>query len=64
MNTPSYFNLEDRYSGEKIAFLVGNEQKFELWRYIGSRVILSGEEFLDDRWKRTPIIKIETLDLP
>ena len=64
VNTPSYFNLEDRYSGEKIAFLVGNEQKFELWRYIGSRVILSGEEFLDDRWKRTPIIKIETLDLP
>ena len=64
LNTPSYFNLEDRYSGEKIAFLVGNEQKFELWRYIGSRVILSGEEFLDDRWKRTPIIKIETLDLP
>ena len=64
VNTPSYFNLEDRYSGEKIAFLIVNEQKFELWRYIGSRVILSGEEFLDDRWKRTPIIKIETLDLP
>lgn len=64
VNTPSYFNLEDRYSGEKIAFLVANEQKFELWRYIGSRVILSGEEFLDDRWKRTPIIKVETLDLP
>ena len=64
VNTPSYFNLEDRYSGEKIAFLIVNEQKIELWRYIGSRVILSGEEFLDDRWKRTPIIKIETLDLP
>lgn len=64
VNTPSYFNLEDRYSGEKIAFLIANEEKFELWRYIGSRVILGGEEFLDDRWKRTPIIKIETLDLP
>lgn len=64
VNTPSYFNLEDRYTGEKIAFLVANEQKFELWRYVGSRVIISGEEFLDDRWKRVPIIKIETLDLP
>ena len=64
VNTPSYFNLVDRYSGEKIAFLIVNGQKIELWRYIGFRVILSGEEFLDDRWKRTPIIKIETLDLP
>lgn len=64
VNTPSYFSLEDRYSAEKIAFLIANEQKFELWRYVGSRVIISGEEFLDDRWKRVPIIKIETLDLP
>jgi uncharacterized protein YraI len=64
INTPSYFSLDDRETGNKIAFLVANAQNFDLHRYIGSRVVISGEEFLDDRWKRTPILKVETLDLP
>ncbi len=64
INTPSYFSLEDRETGNKIAFLVANAQKFDLSRHIGMRVVISGEEFLDERWKRTPILKVETLDLP
>ena len=35
----------------------------DLEPYVGRRVIVTGEEFMDKRWKKTPVIEIEDIDL-
>jgi hypothetical protein len=30
--------------------------------YYGARVMVKGEEMMDERWRKTPVISIETLE--
>ncbi len=39
------------------------EPMHDLREYVGRRVVLTGEEFIDKRWKATPVLEFETIDL-
>jgi hypothetical protein len=36
-------------------------RELDLSRYKGLRIIVTGEESLDERWRSTPIITIQTI---
>lgn len=64
INTPGYFRLEDRYQRRLINYLFVSNPELDLAPFAGSLVVVRGEEFLDDRWPRTPVIEVEHVALP
>jgi uncharacterized protein YgiM (DUF1202 family) len=64
INTPGYFQLVDKYHGRLINYLYVSNPELDLGPFVGSVVIVRGEEYLDDRWKRTPVIEVEHATLP
>ena len=77
IQAPTYFELEGIDNKKVINYLHSPEEqqmdektkkmksvpKFDLNEYVGRRVMISGEEFIDRRWKATPVIEIQTIDL-
>lgn len=77
IQAPTYYELESIESGKLINYVhspetlqeVPNSRKpqavpdIDLEPYVGRRVIVTGEEFMDKRWKRTPVIEIEKIEL-
>lgn len=77
IQAPTYFELEGIDTKKVINYLHSPEDqqmddktkkmksvpKFNLDEYVGRRVMISGEEFIDRRWKATPVIEIQTIDL-
>jgi hypothetical protein len=64
INTPGYFQLVDKYHGRLINYLYVSNPELDLGPFVGSVVIVRGEEYLDERWKRTPVIEVEHATLP
>jgi hypothetical protein len=64
VNTPGYFQLVDKYHGRLINYLYVSNPELDLGPFVGSVVIVRGEEYLDARWKRTPVIEVEHATLP
>jgi hypothetical protein len=44
-------------------FLFSTSPGLDLNRYKGLRIIVTGEEGLDERWKNTPIITIQRIQV-
>ncbi|MBA4148382.1 MAG: SH3 domain-containing protein [Verrucomicrobia bacterium] len=77
IQSPTYFELESIDSGKMINYLHSPETMkvvedgkpmqavpdLDLVPYVGRRVMVTGEEFMDKRWKRTPVINVEVIDL-
>ena len=63
IQAPSGFELHDIKSGELIEYLqpAPGQKKFKI--FVGTRVRLTGPEFLDPAWPRTPILHVQTVDL-
>jgi SH3-like domain-containing protein len=65
LQAPTFFELENKESGHVINYLhAENHPEYKLKMYIGFKVIVTGEESIDARWPKTPVIEIETLELP
>jgi hypothetical protein len=64
INTPGYFQLVDKYHERLINYLYVSNPELDLSPFVGSIVIVRGEEYLDERWKRTPVIEVEHATLP
>jgi hypothetical protein len=62
--TPSYYALENPGTGRTINYLHNTRPEYKLKHYVGFKVIVSGEEALDRRWPNTPVLRVETIDLP
>ena len=62
IQTPADFELHDIKTGELTEYLQPARGK-KLKSFVGARVRITGTESLDPRWLRTPILKIQTLDL-
>ena len=60
---PTYFELRDATTGELLDYLNPTKAEIELNSYIGQKVTVTGEEAMDHRWKYTPVVEIETIDL-
>ncbi|MBN9691477.1 MAG: SH3 domain-containing protein [Verrucomicrobia bacterium] len=62
IQAPTDFELRDGFYGEgPINYLLLEPQK-ELRQYVGKRVVVSGHEYYDSRW-RLPVLKVEKIEL-
>lgn len=61
IQAPSYFELRDATTGELLDYLSPLKPEVDLKPFIGKKVIVTGEEAKDARWKFTPVIKVETI---
>jgi hypothetical protein len=61
VQTPSYYELESPDTGKVINYLYSPKPGFTLKTLIGQRVLVTGEELIDKRWKNTPVIEIDSL---
>lgn len=64
IQAPSDFELAVSESGRTMDYLHTANPDYNLKLYVGFKVIVTGEELLDPRWPKTPVIEIDKLDLP
>jgi hypothetical protein len=62
IQAPTDFELRDIQSGSLIDYLQPKPgQNFKI--FVGTRVTVTGPEGMDPRWKRTPVLEVQTVDL-
>ena len=60
---PTKYELYDPATGVNINYLYSTSPTLDLSRYDGARIIVTGEEGLDQRWKETPVINIQSIQV-
>lgn len=63
IQAPTKFALVDPQSGKTINYLYTTSTNLDLRRYKGMHIIVTGEEGLDQRWKNTPVITIQRINV-
>jgi uncharacterized protein YgiM (DUF1202 family) len=61
IQAPSRYELYSPESGQIINYLHTTSSQLDLSRYKGLRIIITGEESLDERWRTTPVITIQKI---
>ena len=61
IQAPSKFVLISPQDGRNIDYLFTSSKELDLRRYKGLRIIVTGEEGLDERWPNTPILTIQKI---
>jgi hypothetical protein len=61
IQAPSHFVLYSPETGQNIDYLYTTARDLDLRRYKGLRVIVTGEESLDERWGNTPVLTIQRI---
>jgi hypothetical protein len=62
IQAPADYELRDINSGTVIEYLQPDAGEKNFKKYTGARVLVSGPEWLDRRWPKTPILQIQTID--
>ena len=60
---PTYYQLDDLTSGHEINYLYTTTTNLDLSHYKGLHVIVTGEESLAARWKNTPLLTIQRIQV-
>ena len=63
IQAPTWFVLESPSTGKAINYLFTPSAGIVLRDYFGQRVIVTGEEGLDERWPNTPVINVESIEI-
>ena len=63
IQAPADYELHDINSGKLIEYLQPDAKEKNFQRFTGIRVSVTGPEWLDRRWPKTPILQIQTLDV-
>lgn len=63
IQAPSWVELANPDTGETMDYLYSPSPRLDLKRYRGLRVLVTGEEGLDRRWKNTPVLTIQKIQL-
>jgi len=61
IQAPTYFALESLDTGKTINYLFSATTNMVLKDFRGKRIVVTGEEMLDERWPNTPVINVDTL---
>jgi uncharacterized protein YgiM (DUF1202 family) len=64
IQAPSRFVLVSPDNGSDIDYLYTTSTNLDLRRYKGLRIIVTGEEGLDERWGNTPVLTIQKIQVP
>lgn len=62
IQAPSGFALVNETTSQTINYLYASDTGLQLKYYLGKRIRITGQESLDSRWARTPLISIQTLE--
>ncbi len=60
---PTPFELRAPDTGATMDYLLPASTNITIKPFWGARVIVSGQEAIDSRWPKTPVIKVETIEL-
>jgi len=63
IQAPTSYALENRESRRTVNYLHSESEDINLKRFAGKKVIVTGEELIDQRWVNTPIIEVESIRL-
>lgn len=63
IQAPSAYALAELETGRIINYLYTTSTNLDLSRYLGRRVLVTGEEGLDPRWKATPVLTIRRIQV-
>jgi uncharacterized protein YgiM (DUF1202 family) len=63
IQAPSKFALISPENGKNIDYLYTTSTELDLRRYKGLRIIVTGEEGLDERWGNTPVLTIQKIQV-
>jgi hypothetical protein len=63
VQAPADYELRDVNSMTVTEFLQPDPQDKAFDKFIGARVLVTGAEWLDPRWPKTPILRIQTVDI-
>ena len=63
IQAPTYYELRDSRSNELLDYLSATNLVTNLVPYNGKKVLVTGEEAMDRRWKFTPVIDIQAIEL-
>jgi len=61
IQAPSYFKLESLDTKRTINYIHSPSTNILLRDFYGKRIIITGEEVLDERWPNTPVINVESI---
>lgn len=60
--SPSHFILEDADTKRTVAFLISDHADLNFHHLVHQRYLMTGEEYLDKRWKNVTVLKVETVE--
>ena len=63
IQAPSKFALINPVDGRNMNYLFTTSTNLDLRRYKGLRIIVAGEEGLDERWPNTPVLTIQRIQV-
>jgi uncharacterized protein YgiM (DUF1202 family) len=63
IQAPTQFELYSPETGRVIDFLYSPSKDFDLRQFKGMRIIVTGEEGLDERWRNTPVLTLEKVEV-
>ncbi len=63
IQAPTKYALVDPDSGWTVNYLYTTSTNLDLSRYKGLRIVVTGEEGLDPRWKNTPVLTIQRIQV-
>jgi hypothetical protein len=63
IQAPTYYELLNPDNRKTINYLHADNLDVKLKDYRGRRVVVTGQEAIDPRWPRTPVIEVEKLEL-
>lgn len=63
IQAPTKFEIYDPASGRTVNYLYTSSTNLDLSWWKGYRIIVTGEEGLDERWKNTPIITVQRIQV-
>lgn len=63
IQAPTKFALVNQDTGKTINYLFTTSTNLDLRRYKGLHIVVTGEEGLDERWKNTPVITIQRIQV-
>ena len=62
IQAPSHFILQAIDTGKAINYLYSPSTNVTLKDFYGQRILVTGEELLDERWPNTPVINVEKIE--
>ena len=63
IQAPTHFELFSPETGRTIDYLFTSSPNLDLRRYKGLRIVVTGEEALEERWGNTPVLTIQKIQV-